>query len=129
MYKLVHTDDVKLDYCTQNVNGIPTPFTIISEDEYRELKYRWHNPYCDFSQVHLKDQLTQLFGNDGGYASAYMDFNDEYGVAEIIKEYSNERVYVKIGCQHEWKYIDGDKFTNIHRCKKCGTVIETPTGY
>lgn len=129
MYELVHTNDVKLDYCTQNVNGIPTPFTIITEDEYRNLKYKWHNPYCDYSQVHLKDQLTQLFGNDVGYAEAYIDYNGEYGVAEIIKMYTNERVHVKIGCQHEWELINSDRISYTQKCKKCGTVREVPTGY
>lgn len=128
MYKLVVDNDIKLDYCDVKFNNIPTPFEIITEDKYRELKYRWHNEYHDFSQVFSKEQLKQLFGEEGGYANAYFEYNTEYGVAEVIRNYDNKRAYVKIGCKHEWELIESDSYTYVHKCKKCGTINEVPTG-
>ena len=134
MYELVYKNGIKLDYCEQNVNGIPTPFEIITEDKWRELRHKWHNDYYSYEQIHLKDQLQQLFNVDSGYAEAYIDYNNEYAVAEIIKKFwqdremKQQRVYVKIGCNHEWELIDENRLSYTHKCKKCGTIIETPTG-
>ena len=137
MYKLVHinNNDVKFDYCDLTWhNSLPTPYEVITEEEWRKLKYKWANSYCDFRQVMQKEQLKELFGEDGGYASCYIDFNNEYGVAELIKtKWENGhnvemRAYVKIGCKHEWEFVEGDKFSTTHKCKKCGATIEMPTG-
>ena len=129
MYELVYKSDVELDYCDlNNKRSIPTPFIIISEDEWRELRHRWANHYCDYKQVHDKEQLQQLFGTDSGYAEAYFDYNGHYGVAEIIKMYTNERAYIKIGCDHDWELVESDKISCTQRCKKCGCIIEIPTG-
>ena len=134
MYELVHKNAIRLNYCEQHVNGIPTPFEIITEDEWRELRHRWHNDYYSYEQIHLKDQLKALFNMDSGYAEAYIDYNSEYAVAEIIKNYwqdgkmQQQIIYVKIGCKHEWELIDGDRISYIQKCKKCGSVRELPTG-
>ena len=127
--KLVIDENVKFDYCEEVINGIPTPFSIISEDEWRKLRHAWANSYCGYTQIHDKEQLNQLFGEDDRFAEAHMDFNADYGVAEIIRHYTNERVYVKIGCTHDWECIDSDKFMITKRCKICGTVVSEPTGY
>ena len=135
MYELVYKNDVKFDYCEDDhYNYLPTPYEVITEEEWRKLRYRWANSYFDFKQIMNKEQLQQLFGEDGGYASCYIDYNGEYGVAELIKtKWENGhdvemRAYVKIGCNHEWECTDSDKFSTTQRCKKCGTVREIPTG-
>lgn len=130
MYELVCKNDVKFDYCEQHINGIPTPFEIITEDEWRELRHKWHNSYYSYEQIHLKDQLTKIFDKDVGYAEAYIDYNGEYAVAEVIKNYGNEKIikYVKIGCKHDWELISSDRISYTQKCKKCGSVRELPTG-
>ena len=134
MYKLIHQDNVEFNYCSQCKNGIPTPFEIISEDEWRTLRHRWHNPYCDFNTIYNKEQLLKLFNTDDGRAEAYIDYNEDYAVAEVIKKiWENNSmkelvVYVKIGCHHSWEYVEGDNISYVQKCKKCGTVRELPTG-
>lgn len=131
MYELVHRGDVKLNYCTHNVNGIPTPFTLIDHDEWFKERHMWAVSYVGYNQIHLKDQLLKIFSDGDGYAEAYIEYFTDYAIAEVVKRYGNEQIvkYVKIGCKHEWEYVSGDKFSTIHRCSKCGTVIEMPTGF
>lgn len=134
LYKLVPTHDEKLNYCEEVINGIPTPFTIITMEKYNELKHMWHNNFYSYEQIHKKDQLLKLFGTDVGYAEAYIDYNGNYAVAEIIKNYWQEgkmqqqRTYVKIGCDHDWELIEKDNISYTQKCKKCGTIREVPTG-
>lgn len=137
MYELIYRNnkDVKLDYCDcSSYNRIPTPFTVITEDEWRDLRHKWANSYYSFHQAMNEEQLKEVFkGNPdyiGGYADVYVDYNSEYAVAEIIKNYNTKKVraYVKIGCQHEWELIESDSISYKHKCKKCGTIVEMCTG-
>lgn len=130
LYKQVPTHDVKLSYCEEKLNGIPTPFTLIDYDEWFKERHSWAVSYTGFQQIHLEDQLIKIFGDDKGYAEAHIEYFADYAIAEVIKRYGNEQIvkYVKIGCEHEWEYIGGDRFTTTHRCKKCGTEIERLMG-
>lgn len=124
------SENVEFDYCQEMGNGIPTPYEKISREEYEKLKHQWFTEYCSYNQVHNKEQLIDLFGEVVGYTEAHMDFNGEYGVAEIIGGFDKQkRAYVRIGCKHDWETIASDRFSTTVRCKKCGTVVEQQTGY
>ena len=130
LYKQVPTHDVKLNYCEEKCNGIPTPFKLIDHDKWFKDRHMWAVNYTSYNQIHLKDQLMEIFGQDVGYAEAYIEYFGSYAIAEVIKNYGNEQTvkYVRIGCDHDWELIDSDRISYKQKCKKCGTIRELPTG-
>jgi hypothetical protein len=134
MYKYTHVDrDLQtFPYIESGYgfNDMPKPFTEITHKEWFTQTHMWAFEYYDYKQVMNKQDLVEMFGEDVGYAEAYIEFGCSTGFAEVIKRYGNKTIikYFRIGCQHDWELIQSDSISYTQKCKKCGTVREVPTG-
>jgi len=138
MYKLEKVPDLEFKYLSEplHFNKMPKPYRSISRSKFEELSRNYSPNYIDNGQVHDLDDSRWAKDVKLSYYEARYYFYETYAIARIEthKRTNNRKITVKyryyiLGCNHEWEFVSGDKFSTKCRCKKCGMAGEFQTGY
>ena len=126
-------------------NRLPSPFTIVSREEFEDYEDTWYPKFIGIGQLHSDEEKAKLLGNDVKASTIHIKYRFYntvgYARCKFRKEvkpinkwersdWVDDVIYIKFGCDHKGaKLIDSDRFERVYKCEKCGLTWSEQTGY